>query len=80
MHAIIVIIITVVIASITTALADTLTCSTWQGVRTCQGPDGYRSTETEWQGLVIGQDSDSRRWTTSRWRDIETTTVTPPER
>ena len=23
--------------------AETLTCSTWQGVRTCSSPDGYLS-------------------------------------
>ncbi len=25
--------------------AAVLTCSTWQGIRTCSGPGGYRSTE-----------------------------------
>jgi hypothetical protein len=55
-------------------------CSTWQGIRTCSSPDGYRSTEWDRDGMTIGQDSDGRRWTTSRWQGIEMTTVEPPER
>jgi hypothetical protein len=58
----------------------TLTCSTWQQITTCAGPDGYRSTETQWRGLSTGSDNRGNRWTTSRWRDIETTTVTSPDR
>jgi hypothetical protein len=49
------------------ALAETLTCSTWQGIRTCTDAHGYVSHETH-------------TWSTSRWRDIETTTITPQER
>jgi hypothetical protein len=60
--------------------SETLTCSTWQGIRTCQDAHGYVSHETQWQGLTTGDDNQGNRWTTSRWRDIETTTVTPPER
>jgi hypothetical protein len=44
----------IVIAS-SPALAETLACSTtFQGYHVCQGPGGYRSTETHWQGMVIG--------------------------
>jgi hypothetical protein len=60
------------------AVAVVLTCSTWQGIRTCSSPDGYVSHETEWQGLTTGDDNQGNRWTTSRWRDFTTTTVTPP--
>jgi hypothetical protein len=56
----------------------TLTCSTWQGITTCQGPGGYRSTEWDRDGMRFGQDNQGDRWTTSRWQGIETTTVTPP--
>ena len=48
-------------ASITPALAETVTCSVWNGVRTCSSPGGYTSTETQWQGLVTGQDGDGNR-------------------
>jgi hypothetical protein len=68
-------------ASISPALADSLYCSVWQGIRTCSGPDGYVSHETQWQGLTTGDDNQGNRWTTSRWRDFTTTTVEPrPER
>ena len=60
--------------------AETVTCSTWQGLRTCSSPSGATSTEWQWQGMTFGQDSDGNRWTTSRWQDREITTVTPPER
>jgi hypothetical protein len=34
---------------VSAASAETLTCSTsFQGYRVCQGPGGYRSTETPW--------------------------------
>ena len=48
-------------ASITPALAETVTCSVWHGVRTCSSPGGYTSTETQWRGLVTGQDGDGNR-------------------
>ena len=57
-------------------VGQTLTCSTWQGVRTCSGTNGYMSHETEWQGFTIGDDNQGNRWSTSRWRDNETTTTT----
>jgi hypothetical protein len=65
----------VIIAALGPAEAKSLTCSTWNGIRTCSSPEGYSSTETQWQGLTTGQDSDGRRWTTSRWMGVETTTV-----
>ena len=61
-------------------LADAVTCSTWQQITTCAGPGGYVSHETTWNGITTGSDNRGDRWTTSRWRDIETTTVTPPNR
>jgi hypothetical protein len=33
----------------------TLTCSTWQQITTCAGPDGYRSTETQVAGAFDRQ-------------------------
>ena len=59
------------------ALAETVTSSVWQGVRTCQGPGGYRSTKTRWNGFTTGWDSEGNRWTTSRWNGFKTTTVRP---
>jgi hypothetical protein len=64
-----------VFATVVPAFADTLTCSTWNGIRTCQDGRGYVSHETTWQGLTSGQDNQGNQWTTSRWRDSETTTV-----
>jgi hypothetical protein len=68
------IIVALALASITPALAETLICSTWQGIRTCSGPDGYVSHESTSNGITTGDDNQGNRWTTSRWRDIETTT------
>ena len=79
----------IVIAAYGSALAETLTCSTSvQGYHVCQGPGGYRSTETPWQGsyrstetpwqgMTVGKDNQGDRWTTSRWRDIDITTIEP---
>ena len=64
---------------ISPALAETLTCSTWQGITTCQGPGGY-SHELHWQDFIIGDDNQGNRWTTSRWQGIGTTTVERPDR
>jgi hypothetical protein len=61
------------------ALAGQLSCSTWQGIRTCQSPGGYSSTETQWQGFTTGDDSRRDRWTTSTWQGF-TTTVEPGPR
>ena len=60
--------------------SQTLTCSTWQGVRTCSSPDGYRSTECDRDGMRFDQDNRGERWTTSRWMGIDTTTVSSPGR
>jgi hypothetical protein len=70
----------VIIACITPALTETLTCSTWQGIRTCSSPDGYRSTKWDRDGMRFGQDNRGERWTTSRWMGIDTTTVSSPGR
>jgi hypothetical protein len=71
------IIVTVMVASITSALARPVYCSVWNGIRTCSSPDGYVSHETTWNGITTGDDNQGDHWTTSRWRDIETTTVEP---
>jgi hypothetical protein len=61
--------------------AAEITCSTWQGLRTCSSPSGALSTEWQWQGMTFGQDSDGNHWTTSWWLGIDITTVNqPPER
>jgi hypothetical protein len=39
------------------APADTVTCSTFAGVRTCLGDHGYVSHETEWMGRTNGWDN-----------------------
>src|SRR5277367_4939162 len=41
-----------------------LTCSTWQQITTCAGPDGYRSNQTTWNGITTGDDNQGDRWTT----------------
>jgi hypothetical protein len=70
-----VIILAIALAHSTSAVgSETLTCSTWQGVRTCQDAHGYVSHETEWQGRTNGWDNRGDTRSTSRWRDIETTT------
>jgi hypothetical protein len=53
--------------------SETLTCSTWQGMRTCQDAYGYVSHETEWQGRTNGWDNRGDTWSTSRWRDTDNT-------
>jgi len=57
------------------AQQTTVTCSVWQGVRTCIGPNGYRSTESEWQGVTTGQDNRGSRWSTTTWQGRETTII-----
>ncbi len=52
-----------------------LTCSVWQGIRTCSGPDGYVSHESTRMGVTAGEDSDGDRWSSSRWLGVETTAV-----
>ena len=64
--------------SMNPALAETLTCSTWQGIRTCTDAHGYTSHESQWQGRTYGSDSGGDRWSTSRWQGFTITTVTPP--
>jgi hypothetical protein len=55
------------IQSSATLDADTLICSTWQGIRTCSSPGGYVSHETQWQDRTYGSDNGGTRWSTSRW-------------
>jgi hypothetical protein len=69
-----------VLTSMTPVLAETLTCSDWQGIRTCQDSHGYVSHETTWNGITTGDDNRGGRWSSSRQRDNETTTITPLER
>ena len=69
----------IILALITTApaYAMPLTCSTWQGLRTCTDASGYVSRELTWNGFTSGSDNRGASWTTSTWQDQETTTVTP---
>jgi hypothetical protein len=67
----------ITLTSMSPASAGTLTCTDWQGIRTCQDGHSYVSRETQWQGFTIGSDSDGNKWTTSRWQGFETTTITP---
>ena len=47
------------------AQAETLRCSTsFQGYRTCQGSDGYRSFEWDNNGYHYGDDNRGNKWTT----------------
>jgi hypothetical protein len=64
-------------ASISPALADTVTCSIFAGVKTCSSPGGYTSHESTWNGITTGDDNQGDRWSTSRWRDTDITTVEP---
>jgi hypothetical protein len=74
-------IITAALAHSTTAMgSEPLYCSVWQGIRTCQGPGGSVSHETESMGRTNGWDNQGDTWSTSRWRDMETTTIKRPER
>jgi hypothetical protein len=59
-------------------VAETLTCSRWLDITTCQSPSGYASHESTWQGITTGYDNQGDRWTTCRLRDLETTTGEPP--
>ena len=68
----------VVVLASNPALAETLTCSVWQGIRTCTDAHGYVSHETEWQGMTNGWDKRGDRWSSSRWRGMDTTTVERP--
>ena len=63
--------------TITPASVQPLTCSTWQGMRTCMSSDGYVSRESTWNGITTGEDNQGDRWTTSRWQDRQIITVTP---
>jgi hypothetical protein len=77
----IIVIIAAVLAHSTTAVgSETLTCSVWQGIRTCSNSSGYVSHESAWNGITTGDDNQGNRWTTTRWMVTTTTTVTPPHR
>jgi hypothetical protein len=39
------------------ALAVVITCSKWNGVRTCSSPNGYVSHESTWNGITTGDDN-----------------------
>jgi hypothetical protein len=55
-----VVVIVAVALGITPALAQTLYCWNWQGVRTCQGPGGCTSTETRWESMTTGSGQSAR--------------------
>jgi hypothetical protein len=67
----------VAITMVTPALADPITCSTWQGIRTCTSPDGYVNHETTWNGITTGDDNRGGEWTRSEWQGREIITVKP---
>jgi len=68
------VIVTIVVFNIASTSAEPVTCSTWNGIRTCTGPGGYVSHETTWNGITTGDDNRGGKRTSWRWRDIETTT------
>jgi hypothetical protein len=68
----------VLVHSTATVDAETLTCSTWQGIRTCTSPGGYVSHEWDRGGMRVGDDNQGNAWTTSRWQGSTTTTVERP--
>jgi hypothetical protein len=70
-------IVVAMLAQGTPTFAETLYCSTWQGVRTCSSPDGYTSHETQWQGRTNGWDNRGNARSTCRWEGFDTTTVEP---
>jgi hypothetical protein len=70
----------VIIACITPALTETLTCSTFQGIRTWLWHQRLREPRNRMAGQHHGWDNRGDTWSTSRWRDIETTTITRLQR
>jgi hypothetical protein len=70
----------VIIACITPALTETLTCSTFQGIRTWLWHQRLREPRNRMAGRHHGGDNRGDTWSTSRWRDIETTTITRLQR
>jgi hypothetical protein len=62
----VVIIIAAAVLAHSTAIvgSETLTCSQWQGIRTCSGPNGYVS-QTERLGRTNGWDNRGDTWSTS---------------
>ena len=56
---------------------EPVACSTWQGFRTCSGPGGYRSTETQRQGMTLGQDNRGNSLDDQPLAGFDTTTVEP---
>jgi hypothetical protein len=57
-------------------VAGTITCSTWNDVRRCTGPNGYRSVESTWNGVTRGEDNGSS-WRIDHWNGQDTIKVTP---
>jgi hypothetical protein len=58
--------------------SEPLTCSTWNGIRTCSGTNGYISHEWDRGGMRFGDDNQGGKWTSWRWQDREITTVDRP--
>ena len=48
----VIVIVTIVVFNIASTSAEPVTCSTWNGIRTCTGPGGYVSHETTWNGIT----------------------------
>ena len=55
--------------ALATALWATLTCTDWQGIRTCVDGHGYVAHESAWQGRTNGWDNKGNTWSTSQWQD-----------
>jgi hypothetical protein len=74
----VIIIVTAALIGVSPALADSIYCSVWQGIRTCSSPDGYVSHEWNRDGMRFGDDNQGDRWTSWRWQGRDFTTVSPP--
>jgi hypothetical protein len=54
----------------------TLTCHVWQGIRYCEGPNGYRTEEHDYGGNTYTQDNKGNAWVTHEWGGNTYTTQT----
>jgi hypothetical protein len=58
------------------AHGGTLTCTDWQGIKTCTDGRGYVSHETERIDATDGWDSNGDSWTITHWMGQSTITIT----
>jgi len=54
-----------------------LTCSKWQGIRTCSSPDGYVSHVSTRNEITTGDDNQGGKWSSWCWQGLDVTTSTP---